>query len=124
MNSSHTTVGMCMHSVAQSCPTLQPCQVPPWDSPGKNTAVSFHFLFQGIFLTQGLNLHLLNRQADSLPLNHLGSPLLWEQTIFKTKKWSHEGEPMLKSHNSKGRVFNRQLDSSTYTVCQKARLYL
>ena len=27
----------------------------PWGSPGKNTGVGCHFLFQGIFLTQGLN---------------------------------------------------------------------
>ena len=35
-----------------------------------------HFLLQGIFLTQGLNqhlLHILHWQEDSLPLNHLGS---------------------------------------------------
>jgi len=35
------------------------------------------FPFQGIFLSQGLNLcllHLLHWQADSLPLCHLGSP--------------------------------------------------
>ena len=31
----------------------------PWDSPGKNTAVGCHALLQGIFLTQGSNLHLL-----------------------------------------------------------------
>ena len=31
----------------------------PWDSPGKNTGVGGHFLLQGIFLTQGLNLRLL-----------------------------------------------------------------
>ena len=33
---------------------------------------------RGIFLTQGLHLHflhLLRWQADSLPLNHLGSPI-------------------------------------------------
>ena len=29
-----------------------------WDSPGKNTVVGCHFLFQGIFQTQGLKLHL------------------------------------------------------------------
>ena len=46
-----------------------------WDSPGKNTGVGYHFLFQGIFLTQGLNLHLLYWQVDSLPLNHLGIPV-------------------------------------------------
>ena len=34
------------------------------DSPGKNTRVGCHFLLQGIFLTQGLNLCLLNWQVD------------------------------------------------------------
>ena len=33
-----------------------------------------HFLLQGIFPTQGLNPYLLDWQADSLPLSHLGSP--------------------------------------------------
>ena len=31
----------------------------PWDSLGKNTGVSCHFLFQGIFPTQRLNQYLL-----------------------------------------------------------------
>ena len=31
----------------------------PWDSPGKNTGMGSHSLLQGIFLTQGLNPHLL-----------------------------------------------------------------
>ena len=31
----------------------------PWNSPGKSTGVSCHFLLQEIFLTQGLNLSLL-----------------------------------------------------------------
>ena len=31
-----------------------------WDSPGKNTGVGCHSLLQGIFLTQGSNLHLLH----------------------------------------------------------------
>ena len=30
----------------------------PWNSPGKNTGVDYHFLLQGIFPTQGSNLHL------------------------------------------------------------------
>ena len=54
-------------------PTRLPC---PWDFPGKNIGVGCHFLFQGIFLTQGSHLHLLHVlhwQADSLPLSHLGS---------------------------------------------------
>ena len=41
-----------------------------------------HFLLQGIFPTQGLNLHLLVWQVDSLPLSHQGSPLRkWKQSI-------------------------------------------
>ena len=76
----------CVHvQLLQSCLTLQPrgllvarllC---PWDYPSKNTGVGFHALFQGIFPTQGSNPHvlwLLHWQADSLPLSHLGSPIL------------------------------------------------
>ena len=45
------------------------------ETPGKltNTGVVCHFLLQGIFLTQGLTLHLLHWKADSLPLSHQGS---------------------------------------------------
>ena len=48
----------------------------PWNFPGKNTGVGYHFLLQGIFSTQGLNLRLLcflHWQVDSLPLDLLGS---------------------------------------------------
>ena len=51
------------------------CQVLcPWNSPGKNTGVGCHFLLQEIFLTQGLNLHLLHWQADSLSTEPPGKP--------------------------------------------------
>ena len=58
----------CVHacSVALCDPTRLFC---PWDFPGKNTEVGYHFLLQGIFLTQGSKLcllHLLHWQADSL----------------------------------------------------------
>ena len=54
---------------------LQPARLLcPWDFPGRDTGVCYHFLLQGIFLTQGSNRCLLHWQADSLPLNHLGSP--------------------------------------------------
>ena len=46
----------------------------PWDSPGKNTGVGCHALLQGIFLTQGLNLHLLHWQMGSLPPVPPGKP--------------------------------------------------
>ena len=63
----HTTLTddqVCLPAVvAESCLTL----VTPWtvthqaplsqDSPGKNTGVGCHFLLQGTFPTQGLNLH-------------------------------------------------------------------
>ena len=53
---------------------LQPTRLlHPWDFPGKNTEVGCHFLLQGIFLTQGLNLCLLHWQSNSWPLCHLGS---------------------------------------------------
>ena len=45
--------------------------------PGKTTGVGFRALLQGIFLTQGLNLHLsqiLHWQAGCLPLVPHGKP--------------------------------------------------
>ena len=41
--------------------------------PRQETEVGCHFFLQRIFLAQGLNLHLLNWQVDSLPLSHQGS---------------------------------------------------
>ena len=73
----------CCCLVSKSCPTLcdpMDCS-PPGSSfrgiyfPDKNTGVGFHSLLQGIFHTQGSNPHLY-WQADSLPLNHPGSPLI------------------------------------------------
>ena len=58
-------IGYCECLYAQSCPTLcspLDCSPPgssvPWNVPSKNTGVGCHFLFQGIFLTRGSNLHL------------------------------------------------------------------
>ena len=54
------------------------CQAPLFMRfPRQDTGVGCHFLLQGIFLTQRSNPHLLcllHWQADSFPLNHLGSP--------------------------------------------------
>ena len=68
-------VCVCVWSVAQSCLTLcnpMGCSPPGssclWNLLGKNTGVGYHFLLQGFFLTQGLNLCFLHWQADSLPL--------------------------------------------------------
>ena len=46
----------------------------PWNSPGKNTGVGCHFILQGIFLTQGLNLGLLNCRQILYQMSHQGSP--------------------------------------------------
>ena len=76
---------VCVYLCAQSCPTLcDPvgCSLPGssvhGDSAGKNTGGGCHFLLQGIFPTQGSNLHLhasLALQADSLLVSHWESPL-------------------------------------------------
>ena len=69
---------------------LQPARpLRPWDFLGKNTGEGCHFLLQGIFPTQGSNLHLLRPlhwQAGSLPLSHWEAHvdctlriLLWRQ---------------------------------------------
>ena len=47
----------CVQPYGLLLPTRLLC---PWDSPGKNTGVGCHALLQGIFPTQGLNLHLLH----------------------------------------------------------------
>ena len=44
----------------------------PWNSPGINTGMGYHFLLLGIFPTQGLNLYFLHWQADFLLLSHPG----------------------------------------------------
>ena len=57
----------------------------PLDSPGKNTGVGCHALLQGIFLTQGLNLHLwcfLYWEAGSLPLVAPRKPRFHERYLY------------------------------------------
>ena len=50
------------------------CQAPlSMGFPGRNSGVGCHFLLQGIFASQGLNLHLLHWEAESLTLSHLES---------------------------------------------------
>ena len=61
---------MCVFLVPQSCLTLRP----PWNSPGKNTGVGCHALFQGIFLTQGSNPGLSHCRLFLYHLSHQGSP--------------------------------------------------
>ena len=46
------------------------------ESSGKNTGVGCHFLLQGNFLTQGLNLGLLHYRQILYHLSHQGSPYM------------------------------------------------
>ena len=64
---------------------LQPVRLPcPWDSLGKSSGVGFHALFQGIFLTHGLNLGLLHcRQI----LYHWATRDAHPSGILGKKKW-------------------------------------
>ena len=56
---------------------LQPARLLcPWDFPGKNIGVGCHFLYQGIFSTQGSNPSLLHWQANSLTTEPPGKTLL------------------------------------------------
>ena len=61
---------------------VTPCSLPgssdPWNFPGKSTGVGSHFLLQGIFLTQGSNLCLLQSScpqsfpaSESFPMSQL-----------------------------------------------------
>ena len=75
---------------------LQPARfLCPWNSPGKDTGESCHAPFRGIFLTQGLNFHLLSLlhwQLASLPLAPPGKHLYifmglyFRLTIFLLKQ--------------------------------------
>ena len=51
----------------------------PWDSPGKNTGVGYCALLQGIFPTQGLNLHLL--QLPALTGRFFTTSATWEAAV-------------------------------------------
>ena len=56
----------------------------PWDSPGKNTGMGCHFLFQDIFPNPGIKPTPPALQADYVPLSHLGSLFFF---FFQTHKW-------------------------------------
>ena len=54
---------------------LEPASPLSMALPDKNTGVGCHFLPQGLFPTQGLNMGPLDGQEDSLPWSHQGSPI-------------------------------------------------
>ena len=62
----------------------------PWDSLHENNGVGCHALFQGIFLTQGSNSHLLCLLHCSrilYPLSHVGSLKQYSGHSGEGRKW-------------------------------------
>ena len=89
----------------------------PWFI-GKNTAVGYHFLFQGIFPTEGSNphlLHLLFWQADFLPLCHLGSPYGDRKSSMAM---ANKFEPPHRNMLAKATLFQYYWYKSTWFSCR------
>ena len=63
-----------MYHVQLFCNYSLPGSLCPLHSPGKNTGVGCHSLFQGIFPTQGSNLGFLHCRQILYHLSHQGSP--------------------------------------------------
>ena len=83
------------HSVMSDCLKphgLQPARLLcPWDSPGKNIETGSHSLLQEIFMTQGLNSHVLHCRQILYSLSHKGSLLTSQRRETGSKNlMSHE----------------------------------
>ena len=110
---------VCVCLVTKSCPILlqpqglQPARLLcPWDFPGRNTGVGCHALLQGIFLTQGSNLHLLMTLA--LAGGFFTASATWEARNMSTT-------PLKSIFRGKGALtffvfFNVRKKKSTYIV--------
>ena len=91
--------------VAQACLTVcdpMECSVPGssiHDFSGKNTGVGFHFFFQEIFLTQGLNLGLPHCRQMFYPLSHQGCPLV---IIYIYKCYVHASLLIIYTKHTRG----------------------
>ena len=76
----HTKCWACSHVRLSVTPWTVATLLYPWNSPGKNIGVGCHFLLQGIFPTQGLNLSLPNCRQILYHLSHQGSPNIYTHT--------------------------------------------
>ena len=66
-NSNNDILLLLSQSCLTLCDPMEPARLLcPWNFPGKNTGVECHFLLQGVFPTQGLNLYFPHLQTDSL----------------------------------------------------------
>ena len=83
----------------------------PWDFPGKNTRVGSHFLFQEIFLTQGLNLGLR-------PCRRILCHLSWSQGPHSQKKELQVRNACAKSLTLCDPIDYNQSDFSVHGILQ------
>ena len=100
-----------VHEVAQLCPTLwdpMDCSLPgsflnPWNFPGQNTGVGYHFLLQGIFPTQGSNPGLPHCRHTPYHLSYQGSTCLQHrrhETWVRSLGWEDPLEKGMATHSS------------------------
>ena len=84
--------------VAHWCLTLRPQGLyGTWDSPGKNTGVGSHSLLQGNLPTPGIEPSSPTLQADSLPSEPPGKPLLkvGPSKFYKLQSYKTWGLPLM-----------------------------
>ena len=72
----------------------------PRNSLGKNTRVGCHFLLQGIFLTQGSNLHLLRLQHWQELVTQLIESSCNVETSVQSLGWEDPLEKGMATHSS------------------------
>ena len=81
------------------------------------TELNCHFLYQGIFLTQGSNPCLLHWQADFLPLSRLGRPLyLWRRILGQSSDSKAKRDRWLEV--SGGRCAQRDVQGQLTESCR------
>ena len=85
----------------------------PWDFPGNNTGVGYHFLLQGIFPMQGSNMGLLHCGQILYGLSHLYVILIPGCNVCKllTAAKSLQSCPTLRPHRRKRTRLPRPWDS-------------
>ena len=81
----------------------------PWNSPGKNTGVGFHFLLQRIFPTQGSNLGLLHWRQILYLLSHKGSLVIRTHMAIKATMTKEEANCQASAFSSVLSHLNKNL---------------
>ena len=79
----------------------------PWNSPGQNTGVGCHSLFQGIFPTQGSNPGLLHCRWILYQLSHQGSPRILEWVAYPFSRGSSQPRNQTRLSCIAGGLFTR-----------------